>query len=421
MIEKVKKIKRIAMINPQGYVSYPAPLGKTDTGGQITYLFELSKTLGEKGIKVDIITRQFDGKPQEEKIFENVSIIRIPSGPNKFVVKEKIYEHASDFVENFAHYIEKSKKEYSLIHSHYWDGGYIGMSLARILDIPHLFTPHSLGKWKKLEMSIEETPTQKLKPIYRYHVRIAAEQKIISKANAIVLQAESLRIKILQDYLVDFEKLFVIFPGIDTNEFNDKKTKLDSQVELKENSILTISRMVPNKGLDRLIDAANLIKSSVPFHIYMRSNEKNDLKSEEEREYEEKIIDLIKNYHLQDRVTMLGHIPDELLSSYYRKASLLAYPSRYEPFGIVPLEAMACGTPVVVSNIAGCREIIVDGLNGYVVNPHDRKALAAIIKKLLLDSKLRSKIGQNAAFTIKENYTWTKAADQFIALYKSLL
>lgn len=416
-----KTVKRIAMINSQGYVQYPAPLGKTDTGGQITYLFELSKALGEKGIKVDIFTRQFDNQPAEEEIFKNVKIIRIPSGPDKFVVKEKIYEYTEDFVENFMHYIQKKGKEYDIIHSHYWDGGYIGMHLARVLDIPHLFTPHSLGKWKKMEMSIEDTPPQKLKPIYRYHLRIAAEQKIINKADAILLQAESLRIKILKDYIVDFEKLFVIFPGTDTKIFNSKKTKYDSQVKLKDNSILTVSRMVPNKGIDRLIDAANLIKKNVPFHIYIAGGGSNEQGSEEENMFREKVKSLVKKYHLSERVSFIDHIPGELLPAYYRKADILVYPSRYEPFGIVPLESMASGTATIVSNVAGCREVVVDGLNGYTVNPHDRKELAKIIEKLLKDSKLRKKIGENAEFTIKENYTWEIAADEFIKLYKDLL
>jgi mannosylfructose-phosphate synthase len=147
-----KKVRRVCMLNPQGYVQNPPRLGKTDTGGQTIYVLELAKALGKKNIKVDIITRQFDEMPQMEQIFDNVKIIRIPCGPKGFVQKEKMYEIMPEFVENIMHYVEKNKKEYDIIHSHYWDGGYAGYLLAKMLDIPHVYTPHSLGKLKKIEM-----------------------------------------------------------------------------------------------------------------------------------------------------------------------------------------------------------------------------------------------------------------------------
>src|SRR5258708_27572636 len=212
-----KKIHRICMINPQGYVQYPPPLGKTDTGGQTIYVIQLAKALGKKNIKVDILTRQFEDQPAEEQIFENVKIVRIPCGNTHFVQKEKLYELMPEFVQNILHYMEKKRKEYDLIHSHYWDGGYAGYLLAKMLDIPHVHTPHSLGQLKKIEMSVEGMPPQKLKPMYRYHVRIAIEQQIKSKADAIVVICETSRIQILEHYIVDFEKLHIIYPVIDTD------------------------------------------------------------------------------------------------------------------------------------------------------------------------------------------------------------
>jgi len=409
------------MLNPQGYVEYPAPLGKTDTGGQITYIFELAQALGKKGIKVDIVTRLFEHKPSEEVIFENVKIVRIPCGPNKFIVKEKLYDYAPEMAENILAYLNHKNKKYDLIHSHYWDGGYAGLILAKVLNIPHIHTPHSLGKWKQLEMSVEEVPTAKLKPIYRYQVRIAAEQKILNHVDAVILQAESLRIKILQHYMVDFEKLHVIFPGVDTEVFNPKKNKYDNEVHLAKNSILTLGRMVPNKGLDRLIEAASLIKNKIDFNIYMGGGGKNEFKSDEEKIFEDKIISLIKQHQLKNRVTILGHIDSHYLPAYYRKADILVFPSRYEPFGIVPLESMACGTVSLVSNVAGCREIIIDGLNGFIIDPRDRKAMSKIILKLLENDKLRKKVSMNAAFTIKEHYSWDKVVKKFIELYTSVL
>ncbi len=139
-----KKLSRVAFINPHGYVSYPPVLGETDTGGQTLYEFQLAKALSKKGIKVDIITRQFNNQKTEERVIENVQIVRIPCASNEFIAKERLFEHMPEFVENFESYIKKTKKKYSLLHSHYWDAGYAGMLLKKSLNIPHVHTPHSL-------------------------------------------------------------------------------------------------------------------------------------------------------------------------------------------------------------------------------------------------------------------------------------
>ncbi|PIS15539.1 hypothetical protein COT62_03125 [Candidatus Roizmanbacteria bacterium CG09_land_8_20_14_0_10_41_9] len=417
-----KKLSRVCMLNPQGYMMFPPPLGKTDTGGQTMYVLQLAKALGKKGIKVDIVTRQFDNLPAEEQLWENVKIVRIPAGSKNFVQKEKMYKLLPELIENFMHYIEKTRKKYDIIHSHYWDGGYAGILLAKMLDIPHIHTPHSLGKAKKMDMSVEELPPQKLKPAYRYHVRIAIEQKILGKANATVVICETTRIQLLQYYMVDFEKLHVIFPGVDTEFFNAKKTNYDKQIHLEPNSILTVSRLVPAKGLDRVIEACSLIKNKMPFHLYMGGSSTGQNKSEEERMTEAQLKKNIKEHRMEKNVTFLGFIPhDTLLPAYYRTADIFVLGGRYEPFGLTTLEAMACGTIPIVSSIAGSREVIIDGLNGYITDTHNRKTLAELILKLLHDKKQLRKISDNAAFTVKEHYPWDKIIDKFIKLYKNFL
>ena len=417
-----KKINRICFLNPHGYVKYPPPLGKTDTGGQTIYEFQLAKALGRKNINVDIITRQFDNQPEEEQVFDNVKIVRIPCGSNTFVNKEKMYELMPEMMENFMQYIERRRKKYDLIHSHYWDAGYAGIILKKMLDIPHVYTPHTLGKAKQLGMFLEDTPIQKLKPYYRYHVRIAIEQKIINSADAIIVLCETTRIQILHYYMADFEKLHVIYPGINTEYFNTKKKTIDDKVHFKENSILTMSRIVPAKGLDRLIDAVALLKNKIDFHVYMGGDIDAIKTSSEETSARELIKSLIKKYHLDKHITFLGQTShNAILPAYYRNADIFVLPARYEPFGLTTLEAMACGTAPLVSSVAGSREVIIDGLNGFIINSHDRRKLADQILKLLTDKKLLKKVSENAAFTMREHYAWDKIVNKFIALYTKLL
>jgi mannosylfructose-phosphate synthase len=419
---KKKKINRVCMLNPQGYVQNPPPLGKTDTGGQTLYVLELARALAKKNIKVDIVTRQFENQKQEEQIFDKVKIVRIPSGNSHFVQKEKMYELIPEMAENTMRYLQKKRKHYDIIHSHYWDGGYAGNLLSKMLDVPHVHTPHSLGKLKKVEMmAVEEIPLLKLKPMYRYHVRIAIEQQIMNKADAIAVLCEISRIQVLQHYIVDFEKLHVIYPGIDTDVFTTKRNSYDKKLNLHKNAVLTVSRMVPAKGLDRLIEALALIRNKADFHLYMGGGTESNM-SNEEIETEAKIKALIKKYKMEKMVTMIGHVShDKLLPAYYRNSSIFILASRYEPFGLTTLEAMACGVTPIVSSVAGSKEVVVDGLNGFIIDTHDRKSLALLIQKLLLDHKLRKKVADNAAFTIKEHYSWDKIVEKFINLYKNLL
>ena len=421
--KKSKQLKRVLMLSPHGYVQYPAPLGKTDTGGQTIYVLQLAKALAKKNVKVDIVTRQFDNQPEVEQVFENVKIVRIPCGPSTFVQKEKMYELIPDMVEGIMHYIQKTRKEYDIIHSHYWDGGYAGNLLAKMLDIPHVYTPHSLGKLKRIEMAaVEEIPLKNLKPMYRYHVRIAAEQQIFNKANAVVVLCETSRIQILQHYITDFEKLHVIYPGVDTQYFHAKKNSIDKNIHLENNSILALCRLVPAKGIDRIIDALALLKNKVDFHLYIGGDTQITNKSNEEIETEKRIQEMITKYRLQKHVSFIGRVSHENeLPAYYRAASVFVLAARYEPFGLTTLEAMASGTPVIVSTVAGSKEIIVDGLNGFIVDTHDRKLLAEYIKRLLTNKKLHKKMSDNAAFTVQEHYSWDKMVNKFIALYKELM
>lgn len=419
---KKKRVKRVCFVNPHGYMQYPPPLGKTDTGGQTLYVLQLAKALGKKGIKVDIYHRHFENLPAEETPFENVKIIHIPAGGNAFIAKEKMFEVLPEFTSHVLSYIKKERIRYNVVHSHYWDGGYAGIQLSRKLKIPHVFTPHSLGKLKELTMDVEGAPIQKLKPLYRYQVRIAAEQRILHDADAIILLSETTRIRLLEHYLVDFEKLHVMYPGIDTEIFHTQKNSTDKSIVLEKNAILTVSRLVAAKGLDRVIDALHLLKGKVPFHLYMGGGGQEEGLGGDEKETQEKLTALIKKYGMGKDVTFLGFIPhDSVLPAYYRAADIFVLAGRYEPFGLTTLEAMACGATPLVTDIAGSREVIVDGLNGYILPMSDRKKLAATIKMLLLDPKLNKKISQNAAFTIEKNYSWDTLVTKFVTLYKSLV
>ena len=244
----------------------------------------------------------------------------------------------------------------------------------------------------------------------------------MNTADAITVLSEINRIQILQNYIADFEKIYVVPPGVDIENFSTTKTDEDKKIKMKKNSILTVSRINPAKGIDRLIDALALIKNKVDFHYYLGGGVDENDQSEEEKSASVQIHDLIKKFRLQDRVTFIGKVPQEhILPAYYRSADITVNAARFDMFGLNVQESMACGSCPVVSTGAGAREIIIDGLNGFVIDTHERKHFAELLLKLFTDPKLVKKVSENAAFTIKEHYAWDKVVDKYINLYKKLI
>lgn len=417
-----KKIRRVCFLNPQGYVQKNPPLGMTDTGGQIVYILELAKALARNGIKVDVITRQFQGKARFEEITPNVRIIRVPCGSSGFVVKEKLYEFVPEMVDNFLRLLERQNIKYDLLHSHYWDGGYFGIKLAKKLKIPHIFTPHSLGRWKQMDMEVDEVPVQNLRKLYRYQVRIATEQKIMDRANTIMMLSEGQRIKLLQYYLVDFEKIKVIYPGVDTRIFNrEKEQNGNSNGMTKKNRILIVSRFAPAKGIDRAMEIFSLVTKKIDCTLYIATSMGAEL-SEEELETRKKVEETIEKNKLKDKVRFLGFISDRRqLAEYYKKTDIFLLPSRYEPFGLTTLEAMACGAVTFVSRVAGSKEIIVDGVNGFIIDMHERARAAKKILEIFENSKLKKMISNNSLLTIQKHYSWDIIGKQIVEAYQSLV
>jgi len=407
---------QICFLNPQGYVESRPPLGRTDTGGQVVYVLELAKALGRLGVQVDIVTLRFDGREEVERLSSNVRIIRITCGPDTFVVKEQLYELMPILVEKLYAYIMQNGLSYSAIHSHYWDGGYAGMLLQRRLNIPNIFTPHSLGKWKELGMAGDGiTPEQSAK-LYRYKERIAVEKRILRTANTILMLSQAQRVKLLQHYTVNFDKIRVVYPGVDMRVFKPRKRGRPKNPELKtSNNILVVSRFVPAKGIDRAIDIFHLMTQEIDCNLYIVTAKQDDYFSDEEITYEETVRAHIKRYHLEDRATFLGYISNRRrLARLYREADIYMLPSRYEPFGLTTMEAMACGAVIVASDVAGSCELIIDSVNGFVVDMEDRKEVARVACNLLKDEKVRKRTSKNAVLTIKKHLAWDIIARRLI-------
>ena len=398
---------RVAFLSIHGHVDPIPNLGLTDTGGQVVYVLELAKQLGKLGVHVDIYTRLFENKKQKEKVSQNVEIIRIPCGPNKFIRKEDLFPYLDEYIQNFLDYVNQESLKYDVIHSHYWDAGYIAMKLKEKIGALWAHTSHSLGLLKKILLGEKSVVTD-----YKFDTRIKTEKQILSKAD-ILISASPIEQKYVKELYRIERKYELVPPGVDTEFFNPKNIR---DIELPKNYVFSTGRIEWTKGFDLLVKAFAIVakKHKSEYLILGGGSEKP---TKLEMEVREEITRLAKEAGISDRIIQTGRIPNDLLPTYYAKADVVVLPSRYDLFGMVAIEALACGRPVIVSKYAGVSKLIKDSF-GLIADPKNPKDLAEKINYLLKNRELALKMGQEGRKYILKNFTWKKLAEKLLDIYK---
>ncbi len=417
-LKKKNKIKRICMLTVHGYVDPKPILGKTDTGGQVTYVLELSKALAKKGIKVDIYTRRFQNRKAIERVARNVRIIRIPCGGKKFIPKEKLFPYLDTFVKNMHKFMQKNDLEYEIFHSHYWDAGYAAMKLTDRLNYFFVHTFHSLGAWKREQMGGDPHAMEKL---YNFKQRIKCEKATFKKVRTLVMTSTDMIKRSEKFYNYKGKKHIVLPPGVNTDVFRPLKNgEKNRRIDVPQNYIFWVGRFDANKGLDYLIRAfAEVVtKAKDLFLIIGGGSKKPELK---ERRLKKELLEMVDTKHLKNRVFFTRHIKDELMASYYRRAKFFVLPSKFEPFGMTSAEAMACGAPVIISNRAGIRKYLKNVQNCLIVNPSNKKDLSWAFQVLNRNQTFRDKIARNGSNFARDEFSWTNIAEKSLASYNELL
>ncbi len=407
-------IKNICMLSVHGYFDPEPILGATDTGGQVTYVLELSKHLAELGAKVDIYTRRFEGRLETEPVNNDVRVVRIPCGPDQFIRKEDLFPHLDEYVDNMLAYMHANKLHYDVIHSHYWDAGYVSMKLAEKLGTHFFYTAHSLGAWKKEQMGGDP---EKMEKLFNFSQRIHWENIIYRKARAQTVT--TLDGKNNYKRLYDFQSpdLIIIPPGVDTKRFRPLQPgETEAPLDVPADYIFALSRIDSNKGLDFLIKAYALIKDKSDAMLLIGGGSKNP--KQHEIDVKGALLQIVDELGLKDRAVFTGYIPDEQLETYYRKAKVFVLPSKYEPFGMTTLEAMSCGTPVVATRFGGIKDDLHDQVDSLLVDPSNPVELSAAILKVLTDETLAAELSKNGQKTILERFSWESIAARTLSFYE---
>jgi len=405
------------MVSTHGYFSKSPHFGLPDTGGQIVVVIELSKGLVKHGYQVDILTRQFEGLPQIEPINDDVRIVRIPCGGSEFIPKEYLIRELPVLIEGFTKYCQDNKLEYEFIDSHYWDAGFVGVKLSEKFGIPHVFTPHSLGVWKQRNMEEaavregEKLDESAVEREFNYKERNDTEKVIMQGVNRVIATTPQQQAIIRDDYGISNNKIAVIPPGFDADKYHimtgAEVQEVKDKFNLPSKFVLSVGRIASNKAYDLLVKAMKPVVDNVPdANLVFAIGSQNP--TDVEKEQKEVLRKLSMDLGIEERVVFYGHVAE--LEQFYNAAEVFVMPSVYEPFGMVAIEAMACGTPAVVTDKSGLKYFLQNGDDAQVIDPLDTNTMASVITSLLKDKKKHSDMGQKGYKTAMDNFTWEMIA-----------
>ena len=403
-------------------------LGEKNTGGMNVYVRQLARELAAQGNDVDIFTRTHHGdEPRIIPIYPadggsidgadtpsrhgTARVIHLDAGP-AHADKEDLLQYTGEFVDAALAFQRREGVEYALVHSHYWLSGVVGIELGRVWDAPHFATFHTLARTKQRARAGERETLE----------RANAEQRIIDSAKALVVSTYIERDDISRLYQVNGTPIAVIPPGVDTALFSpaDKRASRDSLGLPDTRTILYVGRIEPLKGLDILIRAAALIhdggiadSEDTTRLLIVGGTLEGDAEVE-------RLRTLAAELGIGDTVTFTGSVEQGLLPAYYNAADVFVLPSWYESFGLVAVEAMACGTPVVVSRVGGLTTFVEHGKTGYLVPWRCPDAFARSLETLLENPSLRQAMG-GAARRKANSMSWAAMANDMIACYHNVI
>ena len=408
---------RIAMLS---YHTCPlAILGGKDTGGMNVYVRDLTRHLAEMGIQVDVFTRSQDEHVPHvvHSLGYGSRVVHVPAGPEIPLSKKLLAEHIPQFVEYILDFAKRRNFKYDLIHSHYWMSGIGGKHLKAAWGVPMVHMFHTLGLMKNRIAGEGE---------YEGDYRIRGELEVLRSADKIVAATPAELAQLQWLYEVKTTHVEVIPLGVNLRRFYPIP-KADAKEFLGQNAqekmILFVGRIEPLKGIDTLLKACVQLKEMGLFernNICVSIIGGDAAESEEELSHEmARLQRMSRDLGLDEVVSFLGKRSQEVLPYYYSAAEVVVVPSHYESFGMVALEAMACGIPVVASQVGGLNYLVQDGETGYHVPDRDEKALSLRLVKLLEDEEEHKRMGENAAEFAK-NYNWEIIAGQIIQLYQQV-
>jgi D-inositol-3-phosphate glycosyltransferase len=405
--------KRIAMISE--HASPLAALGGVDSGGQNVYVAHLARSLAAIGYRIDIFTRRDSRRlPEIIEWTDGIRIVHVPVGPPVFVRKENLLPYMADFTRHMLPACKRNR--YALIHAHFWMSGLVAAEIKRHLGIPFVITFHALGLVRrKYQGDADEFPDD----------RFGIENRIIEDADQLIAECPQDEEDMIRLYNADPAKIATIPCGFDPLEFwpiEKGRARKILDLDPDERIILQLGRIVPRKGIDNVIRAYAKLRNNYGIRARLvivggESGKPDPAKNPEIA----RLQGIASEEGVSDGVLFSGQRSRKELKHFYGAADIFVTTPWYEPFGITPVEAMACGTPVVGSNVGGIKFTVRDSETGYLVAPNDSDALAERIAYLYQNPKLLNLLGRQSIRRANDLFTWERIANMMRSVYEEVM
>jgi len=388
--------------------------GIGDAGGMNVYVVETAKKMAQAAVSVDIFTRaNHPDLPESVEIAAGVNVKHLVAGPFEGLSKEELPSQLGALTSAFMNYQKQLPSDYySLLHSHYWISGQLGWMVSERTGIPLIHTMHTTAKVKNLNLADDEKPEPQTRAI--------GEEQVVKASTGLIANTDAEAASLVSLYDACPDNVFVVAPGVDLQTFSPGIGKSAARVKLDiapDAIMLTfVGRIQPHKGPDVLLRAAAEMVSHSP-HLRAKlaviimggasGSGLNEL---------EKLKTLAKFLKIEDVTHFVEPVSRELLPDWYRASDLVCVPSYSESFGLVALEAQACGTPVVATAIGGLRTAVSDGISGSLVDGHDPKAWSAVISRLIAEPQRRLLLSMGAV-EHASHFGWENTARKTLDVY----
>jgi D-inositol-3-phosphate glycosyltransferase len=406
--------KRVAFISE--HASPLANLGGVDTGGQNVYVAQLARFLARSNYTIDIYTRCDDPLLQQVVYWmPGVRVIHIKAGPVQIIPKEDLLPYMTEFKNNMLAFIAAQKLEYLLIHANFFMSALVAAELKRELGIPFTVTFHALGRIRQIHQGNNDRfPPERLR----------IEKEVAAAADKVIAECPQDKEDLIKYYQVPADKITIIPCGFSEHEFypvgKDEARKI-LQLHPDEPILLQLGRMVPRKGVDNVVKALGKLKEKGKKARLIIVGGESEHPDPKECPELARLHSIAQQHGVLEHIHFAGRKQRDMLKYYYAAADLFITTPWYEPFGITPLEAMACGTPVIGANVGGIKYSVADGVTGALVAPDNPVALADKVCELLFDKDKLQQLSTNAIERVNKYFTWASVAGKVSSLYQNII
>lgn len=404
---------QIAMISE--HASPLASLGGADSGGQNVYVAQVARHLAAVGHQVDVFTRRDDPHlPEQVDCGEGLRVIHVPAGPAAPVRKEDLLpwmDDFSEFVQEFSR-----REDYDLAHAHFFMSALVAADLKRLAGIPFVVTFHALGRIRRQhQQGADEFPAE----------RLDIEDAVVEEADRIIAECPQDQSDLVRWYGADQRKIAVVPCGFDPDEIwpqDRRQARKELGWPADEQILLQLGRMVPRKGIETVIRALAVLRQRFGLspRLMIVGGETRQADPIATPEIG-RLAAASREVGVADQVDFVGSRARSELKTYYSAADIFVTTPWYEPFGITPLEAMACGLPVVGSSVGGIKMTVADGQTGFLVPPRDPVALAERLAELLESPPLMARFGRNGLRRVHRLFTWRRVTAAIEHVYEDVL